>query len=185
MQWLQSFTLRIHCKHTNACSGNAQLQRQHKQCLLSTHGPCPNQGFTSRALTATLTTVPLTEMKVCCDQISKSLLTPTASWGSHFKHWISYQSKEIPPESEIWVLIWDPPKLSAPLGAGVFMLKSSELSLVTPQPQTSTSSEHILALHQLVSGSASHNAKPPGNLLFTLPFAQPLRSVSQGLGRRW
>lgn len=51
MQWLQSFTLRIHCKHTNACSGNAQLQRQHKQCLLSTHGPCPNQGFTSRALT--------------------------------------------------------------------------------------------------------------------------------------
>lgn len=51
MQWLQSFTLRIHCKHTNAYSGNTQLQRQDKQGLLSTHGPCPNQGFTSRALT--------------------------------------------------------------------------------------------------------------------------------------
>lgn len=51
-QFQDAMTAILHAEdplQTYQMSGTAQVQGQDKQCLLSTHGPCPNQGFTCRA----------------------------------------------------------------------------------------------------------------------------------------
>lgn len=147
--------------------------------------------------TATLTTVSLTEAKICSDQISTFGLTPSAFGCNHFKPLDQLSTKIKNSESAVcWPEIH--PGSLHPCFHLQIICNVPRYSLVSPdllqqQPHSSTpygaSSELTsLGLQQLLCQSDSltvlpTSAKPPGKLPFTSACAQT--SALQGLARRW
>lgn len=101
--------------------------------------------------------VSLTEAKICCDQISKFLLTPTAFWGSHFKPLELPVKIKNPGSAGCWPEIHPG---SATLGAGVFMLRWFITSLVTPQSHLTCCSSSSLTPPQLTGRLVNPSALP-------------------------
>lgn len=145
--------------------------------------------------------VSLTEAKICCDQISKLLLTPTAFWGSNFKP-LDQLPVKIKKPWKCGVLTWDPPRLCNPgsrhfhaqmiyniLGYSPVSTCCSSSSLTPPQltghlvnPSALPSVRSCVRL----PASASHHCQTSRKTPFHLSLCTNLpRSTSQGLVRGW
>lgn len=153
--------------------------------------------------TAPLTTVSLTEAKICCNAISKFILTPTSFWGSNFKSLdqLALNMKR-PRSAECWPNIY--PGLTHSLGVRGVTLRWFVMSLVTPQSHLACCSrsltapqltEHLVNSLHLPSGTScvcqtSCQCFPPvltlQKTLFQLSLCTTFLSATlQGLLQRW
>ena len=183
MQWLWSFKLRIHCKHTKSlamqsCRDRTSNAHHQRMCRAQIKVSLPrhwiidchsNNSFTNRS-----------ENMLWLDkQIS---FNPYSILAQPFQATGSVISQNKNP-SKCRVLTWDPPRLSAPLGSGIFMLRWFVTPLVTPQPHLTCCSSSSLTPPQLIVHLMNPPTLPPRQLFCQSDYLPVLPTTAKRPGK--